>query len=81
MIIDYISPEKLPHVVLWLDWNFYAHKTSLLICIVLMNIHHIYQYTKDPTWQFTIEGVFTASFVGFCLWCFYLAINQGYGIG
>ena len=81
MIIDYISPLKLPHLIVWIDWCFYAYKPSLLVCIILMNIHYIYEYSRYPMGQFTISGAFLATFIGFCLWCFYLAIKQGYGVG
>ena len=33
MLIDYISPEKLPHWIVWLDWCFYAYKSSFFIFI------------------------------------------------
>ena len=33
MIVDFISPQNLPHWIVWLDWNFYAHKGSLLVFI------------------------------------------------
>lgn len=81
MIIDYISSEKLPQLICWLDWNLYAHKMSLVVCIVIMSIHYVYTYSKYQCGNFTIGGSITAIFCGFCLWCFYIAINQGYGVG
>ena len=33
MLIDFIQAENLPHWLVWIDWNFYAHKTSLLLFI------------------------------------------------
>lgn len=77
MIIDYISPEKLPYLICWLDWNFYAHKISLLVCVIIMNLHYIFKY---PSIQ-SVGGFVTASFIGFCLWVVYIVITKGYGVG
>ena len=76
MLVDYISPEKLPYLVCWLDWNFYTHKISLLICIIILNL---YYYLEMP--YTTIGGVIQTSFVGFCLWVVYLALTEGFAVG
>lgn len=76
MLIDYISPEKLPEVISWLDWYFYTHKLSLLVCIIILNL---YYYIDMPCT--TIGGVITASFVGFCLWVVHIAITKGFAVG
>ena len=76
MLVDYISPEKLPEVISWLDWNFYAYKPSLLVCVM---ISYLYYYLEMP--YTTIGGVITASFVGCCLWVVYLALTKGFAVG
>lgn len=76
MLINYISPEKLPEVITWLDWYFYSCKFSLLICVIVANL---YYYLKMP--YTTIGGVITASFVGCCLWVVYLALTKGFAVG
>ncbi len=80
MIIDYIPQEKLPYLIVWLDWNFYAYRTSFLVCLILMSLHYTYKITVYNG-SLSIGGYVTACFVGFCLWCFYIASNQGYGVG
>lgn len=35
MLIDYISPERLPNWLVWLDWIFYAYKVELLIAVCI----------------------------------------------
>ena len=81
MLIDYF--DRLPHLVVWLDWNFYAYKLSLIVCIILMNAHYIYRTLSFPHPYFHTGGFITAAFVGFCLWCVYIALSptQGYGVG
>ena len=29
MLIDIISPKNLPHWIVWIDWQFYAHESTL----------------------------------------------------
>ena len=35
MLIDYIDSARLPFFVVWLDWNVYAYKLSLTVCLAL----------------------------------------------
>lgn len=76
MLIDYISPEKLPDVISWLDWYFYTNKLSLLVCIVILNL---YYYIEMPCT--TMGGIIHATFIGFCLWVVYIALTKGFTVG
>jgi len=76
MLVDYISTEKLPDVITWLDWYFYSCKLSLLICVAIANL---YYYLEIPCT--TMGGVINASFVGFCLWTVYIALVKGFTVG
>ena len=40
MLIDYIQTEKLPWIVVWLDWHFYAHWRALILCVALFIGHY-----------------------------------------
>ncbi len=35
MLVDFISPEKLPDWLVWLDWNFYEHKLALFMFVAV----------------------------------------------
>ena len=35
MLIDFIAPENLPDWLVWIDWQFYAHKTTLFLFIAI----------------------------------------------
>ena len=35
MLIDFISPQNLPNWVVWVDWQFYAHKDTLFLLIAI----------------------------------------------
>ena len=80
MLVDYISPDKLPHVIVWIDWNLYAWWRSLIVCIVIMNIHYAYDCIKW-TGEWNMGGAGVATFVGCCLWYVYIAASEGYGVG
>ncbi len=78
MLIDYIDPIKLPHLVLWLDWNFYAYRTSLvLMCFIFLG--HWFYLTGINHLQFS--GLFMSLFFSFCAWNVYCVIQYGYGLG
>ena len=76
MLIDYISVEKLPWILVWLDWNLYAHQTSLIWSIIIfMPLYWI------DTLNHAIFGLLLSIFVGFCAWVAYCAIRYGYAVG
>lgn len=77
MIIDYISPEKLPDLIVWLDWNFHAYRVSLGICILIILGHYEY----STIYPMTLGDFTTILFVGFCLWSVYIVVFKGYGVG
>lgn len=76
MIVDYIQPDKLPHLIVWLDWNFYAHRMAFFISIIVLNSHYV-----GASSSISYGGATVASFVGICVWCVYCYIIQGYGVG
>lgn len=77
--------EKLPWIVVWLDWNFYAYRTSLFVCIVISVWVKYVGIMKFPstTWStfFSFDGVLLLLFVGFCMWVSYCAVRYGYAVG
>ena len=76
MIIDFIDINKLPWVVVWMDWNFYAYKPSLLASIVFWTSH--WHWT---TFNHTPSGFVLSLFIGFCFWNVYCAASYGYAVG
>lgn len=76
MMIDFIPPSKLPALVVWLDWNFYAYRPSLIVFLALALMHC--HYTNSIHWPGLYwHGVF----IGFCWWCVYCATRYGYAVG
>jgi len=76
MLIDYIDQAKLPFILVWLDWNFYAYKASLLLSVSFFVFH----------WYFTqgshsVDGLTLSLFVGFCFWSVYCVVRYGYAVG
>ncbi len=72
MLIDFISVEKLPNWLVWLDWNIYAYYPSFVVCIILGLLHY---YISCGTLGF--NGVI----VGVTMWVCYIAFSFGYGVG
>lgn len=33
MLVDIVAPERLPFVILWLDWNLQTYWPSLLVAL------------------------------------------------
>lgn len=79
MIIDYIDPEKLPKVVVWLDWIFFAYKQSLGVIVFLMTFYHIWE--TIPRQPVTISSFSTPLLISFCLWVVYCYFKYGYRMG
>jgi len=80
MIVDYIPPEKLPHIVVWLDWNFYAYWPSIMVSIAIMTSHYL---VRCGAHGYTVSagGYAVAVLCGVCLWCVYCAVFHGYAVG
>jgi len=76
MLIDFIDIEKLPDIIVWLDWQFYAAKYTLLFSIFFW-IGHGYFIT--PFYAF--QDVSLSILVGFCFWVLIRIITNGYAVG
>ena len=76
MLIDFIPVEKIPWILVWMDWNFYAYKQSLLILSVFFTCHY-WQQTN----YHSFSGVGLSIFIGFCSWNVWCAIKYGYAVG
>ncbi|QUI71269.1 hypothetical protein [Pseudoalteromonas sp. M8] len=78
MLVDLIDIEILPMWLVWLDWQFYAHKLSLAICMlvsfVILNINW-------RGYELTADSYGLTFLVGFCLWVVLCAIRNGQAIG
>lgn len=76
MLIDYISPEKLPNILVWLDWNHRAFRPSFILSITLFATH--YWGTVD---NHSLGGFSLALLAGYCAWVAYCAVRYGYAVG
>jgi hypothetical protein len=78
MLIDYVGIEKLPHIIVWLDWNLYAYWPSLLVSLVVFSGWLVYAgHPSLLNWS----GLSAALFSAMCAWVVWCAIRYGYGIG
>lgn len=81
MLIDYIPAEKLPWILVWIDWNFYAYLPSFIV-IELLAITHFSIHTGLITIGIiNDDSLSLVLFIGFCGWCVYCAIRYGYAVG
>jgi hypothetical protein len=76
MLIDYISAEKLPWILVWLDFNHWSFWPSLFTSTFAFAIHH--WVTVD---HHSLTGVSLGLFVGYCAWVVYCAVRYGYAVG
>lgn len=76
MLIDLIPPQKLPWILVWLDWNLFAYWPSLIASLVVFIGH--YWITMQ---QHSVAGISLAAFVGVCSWTVFCAIRYGYAVG
>ena len=76
MLIDYISVEKLPWVVVWLDWMFYAYRLSFIGSLLLATAHYWYTVSHH-----TVSDLPLILLVGFCIWVVWCGIRYGYAVG
>ena len=78
MLVDYISPERLPAFVVWIDWHIYANWESGIVSVLFL-LAHYFCSTSIP--HLSMGGCSIAVFCGICFWFFYLVIVEGYGVG
>lgn len=76
MLVNFISPEKLPWIIVWVDWNLYAYKLSLVVFVALF----IGRYWSCHT-HHSYSGVGLSMFIGFCAWCVWCSVKHGYAVG
>lgn len=76
MLIDYIPADRLPWIVVWLDWMFYAYRPSFVF-FLLSEVVYWWATVKHHSF----DGFGLALFVGFCMWVVYCAIRYGYSVG
>lgn len=81
MLVDYISPEKLPHLVCWLDWIFYAYKKSLFVIIGLFVAHYFFTIHISMFYRVAFSGLSVSVFAGICLWVCFIYFKHGFGLG
>jgi hypothetical protein len=73
MLIDYISPEKLPQLIVWLDDKFYFYRESLIMFMLVSFTLYFLEGEMDD-WTLPL-------FVGFCMWVSYCAVRYGRAVG
>lgn len=76
MLVDFIPVQKLPWIVVWIDWNFYAFWPSLFVFLVFFLCHYWGWGTNH-----SFSGLGLSLFIGFCAWNVYCAIRYGYAVG
>ena len=76
MLIDFIPIEKLPYVIVWIDWCIFAYWKSLLIAFLASIL--VYWVNTN---HHSFEGIILALFVGFCSWVPLCVIRNGYAVG
>ena len=79
MLSDYIPPDLLPFSIMWLDWNFYAYKHSLLICLTIAFVHYKFWCWQEPFFLYSDLPLIIG--VGMSLWVVYCALRYGYAVG
>ena len=75
MIINYIDPQKLPDIIVWMDWQLYAHSNIFII---------IWIPTETPT--FIAKKVALPSYplhiiFGICAYFVAMFVIYGPGVG
>lgn len=92
MLVDVIPAHRLPSIMVWLDWNIFAYKYSLFVCVLVAFAHRVSMdwYTgiahqraamgMSP-FAFGGQAIGTALVVGCCLWVVWCAVWHGYDVG
>ena len=47
MIFDFIEPEGIPHILVWMDWKLYQHGGMFAVVIVLNTIVRQFVFPKE----------------------------------
>lgn len=73
MLIDYISPEHLPWIIVWMDWQIYAHPILLISTFIgVFTANKVFQLNYRK--RYCIYLSFTSFFIG----CYF---SYGGGVG
>ena len=76
MLVDYIEPHKLPHIIVWLDWCFYAYKTSFFVSQGVI-VGHYFHSMNFYSWGTLLLAVS----IGIAVWVVACFLRNGYGVG
>lgn len=76
MLIDFIPVQKLPWVIVWIDWNVYAYWPSLVFSLVVFVGSYLFSGAGQCFSDFSLPF-----FIGFCAWCVMCAVRYGYSVG
>lgn len=68
MLIDFIPADRLPWVIVWLDWHFHAHWQSLTVVFLLLLL-------EDRTNWFLIP------IKTILIWASYCLLRYGVAVG
>ncbi|MCY4043470.1 MAG: hypothetical protein OXE99_00160 [Cellvibrionales bacterium] len=76
MLVDLIPANKLPYIVVWIDWCFYAYWPSFVFILIFCLRHYWVNISYHST-----GGIALAILVGACSWVSYCAMRYGYSVG
>lgn len=76
MLIDFIDLDKLPWIIVWVDWCFYTYSTSLTVSISIFITHYWVSMQ-----QHSFSGISLAVFIGLCAWIVVCFFRQGWAVG
>lgn len=76
MLIDFIPVSKLPYFIVWLDWCFYAYRTSFFVLQLLLIAHYLY---AAPFYTFATLSI--SVLIGTASWAVVCFFRQGYAVG
>ena len=75
MIINYIDPQKLPDIIVWMDWQLYAHSNIFIINFILLTI--IWLFAKKVALpSYPLHIIF-----GICAYFVAMFVIYGPGVG
>ncbi|MBT4130646.1 MAG: hypothetical protein HOE44_07945 [Candidatus Marinimicrobia bacterium] len=68
--------NKLPYILVWLDWCVYSYWISLIVMPVMFGAHYLLR-SPHPS----ASGLSLAIFVSVCAWVTLSWMRQGYAVG
>lgn len=77
MLIDHVDIEKLPQLIVWLDWCIYAYWPTLVGSMTGFAVHLLVTHTGGDL----LALLPVALFGGFCAWVVWCLAMYGYGVG